>query len=352
MQRRRRLFPIVRFLLAALAILLLSRLVRPAEVARAASLVAHTGWPLVLVLLPTAVAMFLDARGWQLILRTLGARVALPTMVELRLSVEAVVLALPGGALAGEALKLALLSRRAGVPLTTGGASTALTKACLIGAESIYLALGAVAAAAALSMGADPPSRLPILLAVVGSIITGLVSFALFLVLKEASWASAIGRWLGKLPSQRIRRWAEARSAGFEELDQAARGFFAAPLRARILCVIPFLLEWLTEAAETFLILRVLHVSVDFSSVMLLDGVGSLLRAMAFFVPAGLGAQDAAQIFMLRALGVGDAVTVGAALILIKRTKEVFWVVTGVLFLFVRKDLWRQATTAAPGHKV
>jgi uncharacterized protein (TIRG00374 family) len=339
-------------LLSGLAILALSRLVRPADVARAASLVAHTGWPLGLVLLPTAVAMFLDARGWQLILRTLGARVRLPTMVELRLSVEAVVHALPGGALAGEALKLALLGRRAGVPLTVGGASTALTKACLIGAESIYLALGAAAAGIALFLGAAPPSRLPIILAVVGSIITGLVSIALFLLLKEASWATAIGRWLARLPSARIRRWAEARSASFQELDQAAHTFFAAPLGTRLLCVLPFLCEWMTEAVETWLILRVLHVSLGFSSVMLLDGVGSLLRAMAFFVPAGLGAQDAAQIFMLRGLGVGEAATVGAALILIKRTKEVFWVVTGVLFLFVRKDLWRQATTAAPGHRV
>jgi uncharacterized protein (TIRG00374 family) len=334
---------LLRLALVAVALVALSRLIHGGDLPRAVELVSHVGWPLAFVLLPTAVAMTLDARGWQMILRTLGQSLRYGSMVELRMSVEAVVLSLPGGALAGEALKMALLNRRADVPLTTGGASLALTKACLIGAESLYILIAAAWVGITVLLGVGPTATWPLWVAVAGATITALTSGTLFAVLHGATWASRISRLLRALPSARLRRWAEDRTAHFEELDRSAAGFFGAPLRARAMCVLPFLLEWFTEGAETLLILRCLGVPLSVGSVLLLDATGSLLRAMAFFVPGGLGVQDAAQIVLLRALGVPDAAAAGAALIFIKRTKEVFWVVTGLSFLAVRKDLWRQA---------
>ena len=62
-------------------------------------------------------------------------------MLELRLSVEAIVLAMPGGSVAGEAAKIALLERRAEVPLAAGAASLALTKLQLIASDALYLSL-------------------------------------------------------------------------------------------------------------------------------------------------------------------------------------------------------------------
>jgi uncharacterized membrane protein YbhN (UPF0104 family) len=343
-ETRRSLGPrLLRLALVGVTLVALSRLIHRGDAGRAVELVSNVGWPLALVLLPTAVAMTLDARGWQAILRTLRQSVRFEALFELRLSVEAVVLSLPGGALAGEALKVALLNRRADVPMTTGGASLALTKACLIGAESLYITIAAAWVGLTILLGSGPTAVWPLWVAVTGAAITALTSGTLFAVLHGASWASLIGRLLHALPSARLRRWAEGRAAKFEELDRSAAGFFGAPLRARAICVLPFLLEWLTEGAETLLILRCLGVPLGVGSVLLMDATGSLLRALAFFVPGGLGVQDAAQIVLLRALGVPDAAAAGAALIFIKRTKEVFWVVTGLSFLAVRKDLWRQA---------
>jgi uncharacterized membrane protein YbhN (UPF0104 family) len=327
------------------AVLGVARLIHPSDLARAQALVRRVGWPIVLVPLPTLIAMALDARGWQLVLSTLARKVRYRQMFELRLSVEAIVLALPGGALAGEAAKVALLRRRAAVPVPTGGASLALTKGLLVGAESAYLAISAtwVGLLALAGREAWPPAVA--VLGAMGSSITLLASAGLMRLLRDATAATRVADRLIALPSARLRRWAERRRAGFQLLDTEARRFFGAPFPQRALCFAPFLLEWLVEGAETLLILRCLGVPLGIGDSLALDGVGSLLRALAFFVPAGLGVQDAAQVLLLGTLGVRDPVATGAALIFFKRTKEVLWVVTGSLFLAVRKDLWRQTTS-------
>ena len=58
-----------------------------------------------------------------------------------------------------------------------------------------------------------------------------------------------------------------------------------------------------------------------------------LVRGLAVPVPAGLGVQDAGYVLSLRALGVADATTVGAAFVVMKRGKDLFWVTVGFLVL-------------------
>jgi uncharacterized protein (TIRG00374 family) len=325
--------------IVAAAVVAIVRLGRPGDVARAAALVARGRWPLALVLLPTLVAMAVDAWGWRAILRTLGHAVRWRRMVELRLSVEAIVLAMPGGSVAGEAAKIALLERRAEIPLAVGAASLALTKLQLIAADAVYLLLAAITVGfTAAGWRGSVPARL----ALAGAALTAVVSALLALLLRWSRSGTVLARWVARIPSARVRAWMERRRAGFEALDQATRSHFESPLSARLGCFAPFLLEWLIEGAETWLILHFVGVTLGIGETLALDGVGSLLRAMVIFVPAGLGIQDAAQIMLLKELGVPDPVATGAAFIFIKRTKEVFWIVAGLLFLTVRRDLWRR----------
>jgi uncharacterized protein (TIRG00374 family) len=331
--------PLLRLAVLAGALVALAHLVHRGDLGRATSLVVRGRWPLALVLLPTLVAMAVDAWGWRAILRTLGYSVRWRRMVELRLSVEAIVLAMPGGSVAGEAAKVALLERRAEIPLAVGTASLALTKLQLIASDSIYLLLAAIGAGFTSS---GWRSTLPARLALAGAGLTALISVSLALVLRWSRAGTWLARWVSRIPSAAIRNWMERRRAGFEALDQATRSHFEAPLRERLACFLPFMLEWLIEGAETWLILHFVGVTLGIGQTLALDSVGSLLRAIVIFVPAGLGIQDAAQIMLLRELGVADPIATGAAFIFIKRAKEVFWIVAGLLFLAVRRDLWRR----------
>jgi glycosyltransferase 2 family protein len=337
--RRSRLLLVLRLAVVVALLALLARIIHPGDLARARGLVGRLRWSLALVLLPTLIAMAIDALGWRTILRTLGQRVRWRRMLELRLSVEAIVLAMPGGSVAGEAAKVALLERRAEVPLAVGAASLALTKLQLIASDAVYLLLAAITVGfTAAGWRLDVPGKL----AFAGAALTTVVTVVLALLLHRSQSGTWLARAIARLPSPAIRAWLERRRARFEELDRATRRHFESSRAARLACFVPFFTEWLIEAAETWLILRLVGTSLSLGQTLALDGVGSLLRAIVIFVPAGLGIQDAAQLMLMRELNVSDPIATGAAFIFIKRTKEVFWIVIGSLFLAVRRDLWRR----------
>jgi uncharacterized membrane protein YbhN (UPF0104 family) len=315
----------LRIVVIGIAAAAVFQLLRGADLARVADLVKRAGWPLALVLVPTAVAMGVDAQGWRLVLRALGHEIGWWPLFRARLAVESVVLGAPAGPIAGEAMKVGLLHWRAGVPATAGAASLALTKACLWGGEAAYLLLGS----AFLAIGETGRALLPLTLG--GAAIVGTLSGVAFSVLRDATWATRLGDRLARLPIARFRTWLESQRAHLTAIDQTAGSFFAAPRALRLRCLATFALEWLVEGAETLLILRCIGVDIGLGDALALDGVTSLLRALAFFVPMGLGVQDITQLLMLRLLGVTDPSAAGA-LIFIKRTKEVFWVFTGSLF--------------------
>ena len=139
-----------------------------------------------------------------------------------------------------------------------------------------------------------------------------------------------------RLPSERLRRWIARRERSFQEVDATAAGFFSSRRRTKSAVLVAFLLEWLVEGAETLLIVRCLGLPLPLGPILALDALGSLLRVVVFFVPAGLGVQDATLILLLGALGVPNPIAAGTALVLVKRAKEAFWIATGAALLLAR----------------
>jgi len=343
----RRRAALVRLLLLLLALVALSRLIRGHDLRQALALIRHVGWPLGLVVLPTLFAMGLDAAGWGGILAALGTRVRWRRMLELRVSVEALVLLLPGGSVAGEAAKAALLTGRAGVPMPRAVASLALTKGYLVATDGAYLAMAATWAALDAVAAGESPWSLPAMGAAACALAMGLLGWLLLASFRHAAIATRIANLLQKVPIRRLRRAIAERQRGFAEIDSQTRAFFSAPRSRRLGPIIAFFCEWLMEGIETLIIVRCLRLPISTGAVLTLDALGSLLRVIVFFLPAGLGVQDAAIILLLRQMGLPNPVAAGAALILVKRAKELFWIAAGTVFLFIRGDL-RRATEPAP----
>lgn len=312
------------------------------DLARATAIVARVGWPLALVPLPTLVAMALDTSALHRILLILGRATSWARLLSLRISVEAVVLALPGGAVAGEALKVTLLRRGMGIPVGTATASLALVKLLLTAGSAVYLACAAAAGSWSAARRPAAVSVVPAVLAAGGAVLTGALSLILRSALRSASLVTTVERWLASPRLRRARRWMRRRRGQLEMVDDDTLRFFEATAGARLRCFAPLALEWFVEGLETFLILRCLSAHVSLGEAWVVDGVGSLLRVAVFFVPAGLGVQDGAQVALLGLLGIGDALTTGAAFIFIKRTKELLWIVTGGIFLAATSDVWRR----------
>ena len=102
--------------------------------------------------------------------------------------------------------------------------------------------------------------------------------------------------------------------------------------RERGALVVPMLLYaagWLVRGVETYLFLRLLGADVPFTTALVVETAIIVVRSVAVPVPAGLGVQDVGYVLCLRALGVPDATTVGTAFVLLKRGKDLFWILVG-----------------------
>jgi glycosyltransferase 2 family protein len=90
-----------------------------------------------------------------------------------------------------------------------------------------------------------------------------------------------------------------------------------------------FLAAWLAEGLDSWISLRLLGVRVSYANVLSFDSLVSLIRSLAFFLPGALGVQELSYMAFLRTFGIGDDTNLLMAFVLLKRAKEVFWIVTG-----------------------
>jgi hypothetical protein len=165
-----------------------------------------------------------------------------------------------------------------------------------------------------------------------GAVLAG-VGLLMALSLRNSGIAGAALSWLRRVPVGPLRRWLSAQERGFAATDSAVSAYFRAPLQRSLAPAVYFLGAWLIEAVETYLILSALGVEAGFLTLASVEIVLCIVRNLAFMLPAGLGVQDLGYVALLAALGVPDAPSVGAAFVLLKRAKELFWILVGYALL-------------------
>jgi len=303
-----------------------------ADLRNVARLLAEVGPLAGLAVVPYGVAVTVDTAGWAAILRGLEARVATWRLLGLRLSTEAVHLSFPGGPLLAEALKVWFLRRRFGVEVAEGSASLAVKKALQIGSQGVYLLTAAAVAGASL---ADPSVLRPLLFGL--GIVSTLVSVGMVAVLLSGKVAERLWRLLRRVPMAKVQAWTIAREMAFVDTDQHVRAVLQSHFRGLLLAFLWILAGWFVEAAESWVLLRLLGVDLSFRAVLAFEPVVSFARSAAFFIPAGLGVQDAGYMALLRGAGIPDATNHAAAFVLLKRFKEVFWIAIGWALLLATR---------------
>ena len=328
-------------LVFVLSVGLFVRVLWMANLHNVAHLLAEVGPLALLAVVPYGIAVTLDTAGWASILRGLEARVATWRLLGLRLSTEAVHLSFPGGPILAEGLKVWFLSRRFGIAPPEGSASLAVKKALQIGSQGAYLLTAAVAAGSVL--GKDSVLR-PILFGL--GALTTLVSVGMVAVLLSGRVAERLWRLLRRVPLARVQRWMIAREVAFMDTDQHVRSVLQSHVPGLVVAFLWILAGWFAEAGETWVLLRLLGVNLSFAAVLAFEPVVSFARSAAFFIPAGLGVQDAGYMAFLQKAGIPDAVNEAAAFVLLKRFKEIVWIAVGWILLLATRARTRERVQA------
>jgi hypothetical protein len=313
------------------AVLALLQLLRSVDLAGVGALLRAVGPFAPLALLPFAFQVILESGSWRLLLGRLGHPVRWRTSLRVTLGADAIRLSLLGGTAIADGLRPVLFRRHGGVPLSDGTSALAVRKLCHLGSQGAYLALGAALGASLLDRWATqmgelgrflPAASFSLAAALtIGAVILGLMLF-------HGSLASRAERFLSRLTRGRLSSFLEVRRASYAALDARLRVLLGHHAAAILWNAATALAGWLLEALETFLILWLLRAPVGWGEALALEASVSVVRALAFAVPGGLGVQDLSYHAGLQ-MAVGEPVAV--SFVLLKRARDVFWIVTGLL---------------------
>jgi len=346
----RRLVPILKLAALAAAAVLLVRVIRSADLDRVADLLRGGGPWMALVVLPFLAGISVDTLAWKIILASLPRRVRFRRLLHMRFATEAVLLSLPMGAVAAESLKAYLLDRRCGVPAPEGVSSIAAKKNLLMFSLAAFLVTSVAFGHRHLTAGSSDVIGIPglswVILAGAFALLLGALLMSVLLV--HGSMAERVHRLLLGIPVPVVREWLLRREQRFREVDRSFRPI-ARDRRRVVAAGALFYLGFLIEAIESYIILRVIGAQIDFVQVLAFDASVTLIRSVAIFVPAGIGFQDASYLAFFKAFAIPDAANVGAAFILVKRAKEVLWILFGYAMLAVMRRSDRPAPPRTTG---
>jgi glycosyltransferase 2 family protein len=303
------------------------------DLAQVANIMGRGGWWLPAVLVPHIAFLAIETLGWRPLFAPLGLSPRYLPLLRVRFVVEAISRTLPAGAVWCDTIKPMLLKRRCQVPVPDGVAGMVARKYCVFLSHAACIALALIFCGDALtraSQGFGFGSGLLWGLGAAAAVLA-LCSQVMVMALRRGALAERAFGLLSRIPflASRVGPF----RGGFRQTD--ARVARALELRPRALVKINgwFLLSWLCEVFETYLMLVILGVDVSLSEAIVIEVVVSFGRHLFVFLPGGLGIQDVGYVAFLAAFGVEDALTLGAAFALLKRGKDLFWSALGLVLL-------------------
>lgn len=300
-------------LLAGLAgAVLLAALLWHGGIAEVTALLATAGFSLLWLVPFHALPIALDAEGWRVLLAPHdGARRAGLLRLWWIASVrEAVGRLLPVGGIGGEIVGIRLTLWR--VP--DGAAVVAsVVMETLLTIVNVYLFIAAGLMLTLALCGGDLATAL-----LAGLAATVPVPIALYALLRHGALFARVERGLVRMLGDEHRIVALAGHAG--RLDSALRTMFERR-RALLVSLLWQLLGMIAGAFEVWLALRLLGHPVSPLVAIALEALGLSVRHFAFFVPAGLGVQEAGFLIFGKLLGVPAEAAL--ALSLAKRLREI-----------------------------
>jgi uncharacterized protein (TIRG00374 family) len=280
---------------------------------------------LLVMLIPSLMMYVFEAFGWRLILGSAANEIGFFKILAIRTAGEVVNMTTPTAYVGGEPLKAYLL-QRFGIPLVEGLASVVIAKTIMTLAQVLFILVGI---ALTFWMLGAPGSSSQI--AAAGLLTAALLLFgvAVFIFVQKRG----LFMWM----LQTLRRvglhvaFLEDRQGKLRSLDETILSFYTHHRSAFYGSTGLYLLGWLSEALEVYVIIAFLGESANALSALSIGALSVLIKGGTFFIPGSLGAQDGGNLLLLKAFGYSDVT--GITFALLRRFRELTWIGIGLLCL-------------------
>ena len=311
----------LRFLFLLLGLGLLVAIVAQIDLAAVVEHVQHLKWGLFAVLGVYLAAFFADTLSWQLLIRPF--RLNWPRFYALwkvRMVGAAVNRVTPFLGLAGEPIKAILMNKFLDLDYHESVASLVVAKTANLIALMIFLCggLSLTIASGYLSPTYQLAATAGLTVLIVGIVVVFAVQW---LKVTSAVWEWLSRRWFGKRLAHLLHH--------IQDLDNRLVESYASDQGKFFLALVLTFVNWLLGAVEIYLILWFFGHPVSITEAWCIEAVVELVRAGAFFIPAGIGIQEGAMVLIIAPI-TGQP-SLGLAVALVRRLREIIWIAWGFL---------------------
>ncbi|HJV64246.1 MAG TPA: flippase-like domain-containing protein [Geomonas sp.] len=277
-------------------------------------------WYWALLVVPYGVTCYFWTLSWRLLVVD-PAVPAVRRMFFLRLAGESLNQLTPTASLGGEPFKAVRLQSD-GVPWQKAAASLIIHKALMVLSLVMYIFIGLALIPFTLP-GISP--RLA-LFCCLGTCVLAAAGLA-FLTLQRSNPCRSFLKLLKKIGH--CPAVLSAKESELASLDEVLAAFYRDHGRRGALALVCFFLGWLMQAVEAWLIFTLLGHRIPLDMALCLDALAQLVAGLGFMIPASLGVQDGGNILL--SLGFKLGATLGAGFSIMRRLREAFWLLTGLV---------------------
>ena len=274
-----------------------------------------------LLLVPYGITCYFWTVSWNCILAGSAGCPPMRRLFFLRLAGDALNQLTPTASLGGEPFK-ALRLHELGVAWHEATASLVINKALTVLGLVLYIFLCLVLVPAALP-GISHDLKLFSWLGTLVLAGTGVV----FVVMQRRNPCTSLLRMLGNLglcPAP-----LKAREVDLAALDGALAAFYRDHTGAGLMALAFSFLGWLVHTVEVCLIFWLLGHPIRFGLALCLDALSQLIAGLGFMIPLSFGVQDSGNILLSLGFNLGS--TLGAGFSIMRRFREAFWLLLGLL---------------------
>lgn len=261
--------------------------------------------------------IYLSTLAWRSMLAGQGVHRPVPELFRMRWIGDAISALTPFGIADGEAWRAYIQAKETPVEGTLAAAVVLVELTARLLSLLLFIVVGLI------------------LLAVTGKehawVISGAATGVLTLVLvayvygQKHGWIDRLAREIGK--RSKSRRWREL-ALDTKEVDRRLDPLYEAHGPFRRTTAWHFA-AWVFSALEMMFTLWVLGTPVGFIDGVIFEAIGQAARNVGFFLPAALGAQEGG--YFLGAEAIGKSASVGLAVAIIKRLRDIIFGVPALL---------------------
>ncbi len=309
---------LLRGLYLLLGVGLLWLVLREIDLAEVLHRTLSIGWGMALILFLYFCAFLIDSFTWQMVVAGVPLNPLWTYRIwKVRMVGEVLNSLIPAGGMGGEPMKALILQRHFGIGLRDGAASLVMAKTINMVSLVIFLGLGLAWMSRAPELaGYQSTGAIGLGLMVAGT--AGLLMIQLGPV---SLFVRRVARTFPRL--SKLERWLDLA----RDLEQRMiRVYQNRPARLTAAVTLA-LVNWVLGAVEVYYALYFLGHPITLTEAWIIESAAQLLRAGAFFVPAGIGVQEGA--FMLLCTAVTGSAELGIAVALIRRAREIVWLLWG-----------------------